>query len=702
MRQLKVMIFIIVILLSMLACSLGGKANEVDKLKSTIESLKNTIEPAIQAQVETAIPDIPLLSNNSTNGTANPKMLELLGQHGGSSAAIVVDGGIAYIGQGPRVVALDVSNADTPRVMGESKVLPGLVEGISLVGKIIFVVTKYSGLYSLDISDPANILPLGELIPDQPGCDAIEIVDGKAYLACNSGGLIIADISDPGNMKIVGKGTETGAMTAIKVVGDYAYIIDISAHGLASYNISDPAKPDRTGLFKVEDVPGDNPEMYSFTSISQCGGFLCLAGGGSGLVVLKIDNPAKPVFAGRFDSGYASGITQIDNLVYLVDDTEGVYVLDVSNPKAINQVGMMPTSVGGWELSVTEVYERPVVAYRQRLFIADQSWGITIIDAADPGNIKRIGHYQTPAPESLVDISVSDGLAYIIGKDGGFRILDISDPLKISEVAYDDARKNLFTQNPTALILDGHYAYISDSNYPFHIYDISDPSKPVQAGAVFDEAASDGAFDIAKAGDYIFLSGWGLKDAFYPGNGIWVIDVSNPNDPQAVKFVDVPNERWSLDIKGEALYAMDGSMDEKDPEPLSLRVFDISDPINPEASGTYPVPIQPLSPSDLRVAGDHLYLSLSMQGLMAYDISDPLKPVEIGTLPGTNYTASPSLNWSAPYLIHGGMLLYDTSDTPTPDLTSLANLPGAWAADLVDNKLYVVTEFQGLYVYQLK
>ena len=141
-------------------------------------------------------------------------------------------------------------------------------------------------------------------------------------------------------------------------------------------------------------------------------------------------------------------------------------------------------------------------------------------------------------------------MPYIIGKDSGFRILDVSDPSEITEVAFDDTRKNLYTQNPTALIVEDQYAYISDSNYPFHIYDISNPSTPLQMGAVFDPTASDGAFDIAKSGDYVYLSGWGLKDAFYPGQGIWVIDVSNPKDPQAVKFVDIPNERWSLDIKG--------------------------------------------------------------------------------------------------------------------------------------------------------
>jgi hypothetical protein len=702
MRQIKVMIFTTVILFTMLACSIGGSTNEVAKLKSTIESLKNTIEPAIQSEIETAVPDNPLLTDNSTTGNANPQILKLLGQHGGSTGAIVVDGGIAYIGQGPRVVAVDISAADAPRVMGETKVLPGLVEGINLVGKTIFVVTKYGGLYSFDIKDPTNPKLLGEFMPERPGCDAIEIVAGKAYIACNAGGLLIADVSDPAKMNEIGHGTETGAMTSIKVIGNYAYIVNMTAHGLATYDVSDPANPIQTALFNVEDVKGEYPDLYSFLSVRQCGLLLCLADGISGLVLLNLDDPSKPGFAGRYDTGSASGLIQIDNWIYLVDDTEGVYVLDYSNPEAIKLMGKMPTSVGGWELSISELYERPVTAYAQRLYIADQTYGITIIDASDPGNIHRIGHYQAPAPDILFDITILGDYAYIIGNESGFRVLDVSDPLKITEVAYDDSRKNLNLQSPSGLVVDGHYAYISDSNYPFHIYDISNPSKPLQVGAVFDPTASNGAFDIAKAGNYVYLSGWGLKDAFYPGQGIWVIDVSDPNNPQAVKFVDMPNERWSLDIKGDVLYALDGNVDEKDPESLALRVFDISDPTNPVASGTYPVLIQPLSPTDLRVAGDSLYLSLSMQGIMGFDISDPLKPVEIGNLPGTNFTASPSLDWSDPYLIHGGMMLYDVSDTPTPELTSMANLPGAWAADAVDDKLYIVTEFQGLYVYQLK
>ncbi len=691
----------IVLCILILACSTGARTTEVDDLKSTIEALKNEAEPEVQSQLETAFPGIPFPSENSSAGTTNPQMLELLGQHGGSSGAITVDGGIAYIGQGPRVVVVDISAADAPRVIGETKVLPGLVEGINLVDKTIFVVTKYGGLYSFDIKDPTNPMLLGEFIPERPGCDAIEIVAGKAFIACNAGGFLIADISDPAEMKEIGHGTETGAMTSIKVIGDYAYIVDMSAHGLATYDISDPKNPDLTALFSDEDIQGEYPDFYGFVSVRRCGQLLCLAGGGSGLVLLNLDDPSKPEFAGKYATGSASGLVQIDNLIYLVDDIEGVYVLDYSDPDAIKQVGMLPATVGGWELSINEVYERPVTAYAQRLYIADQTYGITIIDASDPGNIHRIGHYQTPSPEALFDITVFGNNAYIIGKESGFRVLDVSDPSKMTEVAHDDSRKNLYLQNPSGLVVDGNYAYISDSNYPFHIYDISNPSKPLQVGAVFDPTASNGAFDIAKASDYVYLSGWGLKDAFYPGNGIWVIDVSNPNDPKAEKFVDIPNERWNLDIKGEVLYALDGNVDEKDPEPLSLRVFDLSDPKNPVASGIYPVPLEHLAPSDLKVAGDYLYVSLSMQGILGFDVTNPLNPVQIGTLPGMNFSGSPSLDWSDPYLINGGMMLYDISDKPTPELASMAYLPGAWAADLADDKLYVVTEFQGLYIFQL-
>jgi hypothetical protein len=82
-------------------------------------------------------------------------------------------------------------------------------------------------------------------------------------------------------------------------------------------------------------------------------------------------------------------------------------------------------------------------------------------------------------------------------------------------------------------------------------------------------------------------------------------------------------------------------------------------------------------------------------GNPCFDISNPLKPVQLGNLPGATFTASPSLNWSAPYLAQGGMIVYDPSKTDEPVMAGMAFQPAAWVADVVDGRLYVVTLFQG-------
>lgn len=47
-------------------------------------------------------------------------------------------------------------------------------------------------------------------------------------------------------------------------------------------------------------------------------------------------------------------------------------------------------------------------------------------------------------------------------------------------------------------------------------------------------------------------------------------------------------------------------------------------------------------------------------------------------------------------------MVYNLENTDRSQLTGMANLPAVSAADVVDGKLYVVTQNQGLYIYQLE
>ncbi len=715
----KVFLLLAVLLFVLsLACRLpgGSTPSESESLQSTIyvqqTQLAEKENPASEGLQSTAGPDggLPLTDSegqlvNPDTGSGSQGDFEFLGQIGGSSYAVAADGGTAFVGEGPRLVALDVSNPAAPTRIGQSEMLPGLVLGVQLVGEYAYVAARYGGLHIFDVSDPAHPALLSSIQPKSASCNAVAVQGDLAYLACNPSGLFIVDISSPQSPIEVSSQKVPGTMLSIAVVGQYAYLVDgTNQQGLVAVDVSDPGNPEKTGTFTVMDVPDPQHENYSFYSVRACGNHLCLAAVQDGLVVLDLSNPAVPAYAGRYDTQVASGLAVDGDVVYLVDDMDGLHVVDISNPARPEQTGTMPTTVGGFEFSVQQTAERGVFVQGKTLYISDQAYGLTVVDVSQPDSPKRVGHYETPVPDSLFGIKVQGDYAYVIGDTSGFRVVNIADPARMAEVSHDNSRKDLYLQAPNALVVEGNRAYISDANYPFHVYDISNPADPVQTGAVFDHEASDGAYDLAVAGETAYLAGWGGNDAFYPGNGLWAVDISNPDEPEPVGFVDVPNKLWSLAASGSTLYALDGLVDDKDSAPLSLRVFDLSNPHQPVEAGS--VVMQGMMPgmlSGILVHGNHLYANLMMpMGVKSFDISDPVKPVEISGLP-MSFSGSPGMVQAGNYLFVGGTIVYDVSNAAQPTMVGAApGVVGAWDCDVVGDRVYIIAPMQGLYVYRFK
>ncbi|MEW5956598.1 MAG: hypothetical protein AB1801_02660 [Chloroflexota bacterium] len=64
--------------------------------------------------------------------------IDFVGHIGGETKAVFVQGDYAYIGEGPRLVILDITNPVTPTLVGKTSPLPGLVYNrhyIDLVGE---------------------------------------------------------------------------------------------------------------------------------------------------------------------------------------------------------------------------------------------------------------------------------------------------------------------------------------------------------------------------------------------------------------------------------------------------------------------------------------------------------------------------------------------------------------------------------------
>jgi len=135
-------------------------------------------------------------------GAQGEVKLELVGQIGGPTYAIYAVDNYAYIGVGPKLVILDISDPANPAEIGHI-VLPVLVRDIYAVGNYVYV-TSYTwrafkaeegSLHVISIADKANPVKVGSCnIPG--GAHNVYVAGDYAYVAAGDAGLRIISVAD--------------------------------------------------------------------------------------------------------------------------------------------------------------------------------------------------------------------------------------------------------------------------------------------------------------------------------------------------------------------------------------------------------------------------------------------------------------------------------------------------------------------------
>ena len=706
-RALRSTILILISLI-MIACGLFRPSDEIASLQSTIDALMSQQDTS----QDNGEPPPPITTEGQTQTTPEilptestfQNALEYVDQYGGSTNSVAVKGSYAYMGQGPRLVVLDVSNPRLPVFVNESELLPGLVMGVAVEGDYAYVTTMFSGLNIFDISLGNRPILVSEVKPDRGGCGPLTLHDGIAYIACNTSGLFIVDVKDPLSPKVLSHDVFQDNGLSIAYHNDYVYFLS-HLGDIKIYDLSDPTNPQQVGYFDMETI--QSVTKVNAEAIDICQGDLCMAVGNHGFVILDLTDPINPTIKADITVFWPSGVISQGQYAYLVDNSEGVRVFDISNPSQPQQVGLMPTStsVGGFEFSSQELTERSLEIADNILYIPDHAYGLTTVDISNPSQPVRIGQYMTPVPDMIFSIKAIGNYVYTANRRAGFRVVDVSDPENMREIFYDDARKDLSPYVPSGLIVMGNYAYISDGNYPLHVYEISKPDQPIEVGGVNSDRGSDGADDMVISGNFAYLAGRGGNDAIYPGAGIWVIDISDPTAPAPVQFVDLPNSHWNLAIHSTVLFALDGTQDYQEPDVLSLRIIDISNPLQSTLIQSIPIPeLKPLSLTDIQVNGDWLYLGMGMDGMKLFDIQNPSNPIEVTITTDSGIMPVPMRFALHEYILFvNGSMPYDISNPTEIRLIGMGILPmNPWDCDMQGDLVFIATSFQGIYVYRLE
>ncbi|MCP4539601.1 MAG: PQQ-binding-like beta-propeller repeat protein [Chloroflexi bacterium] len=313
------------------------------------------------------LPSIPL-----SVADAQGAQVEVVGYIERRAQSVFVRGDHAYVGFGPELAVLDVSDPTRPE-QTSTVTLPtdgDVVDVYAASNGYAYATAAEIGLRAVDISSFTAPVEIGFF--STPETSAHVVVAGRyAYVAAGDSGLWAIDVSNPAIPFEAGSYDTPGYAWDVAVAGDYAYVADRDS-GLRVVNVSDPADPIEVGVY---DAPG------AVNSVVVADGYVYVADWVGGLRVLDISDPTDPVEVGSYHTQHAWSVAVQGRYAYVADTYDGLRVMDVSDPSYPIEVGFYETAGAANDVAVADEY----------VYVAGEG-GLFILRFAPPADVAR------PAP----------------------------------------------------------------------------------------------------------------------------------------------------------------------------------------------------------------------------------------------------------------------------------------------------------------
>jgi hypothetical protein len=489
---------------------------------------------------------------------SDPRNLILLGTYPASSgiaAGVAVSGTTVFVADGSvGLQVLDISNPLNPQLLSIYPT-PGFAFDVAVSGTMVFVAGASAGLHVLDWSDPRSLTLLGTYAAAGSGLAYDVAVSGAiVFVADGSVGLHVLDWSNPRNLiLLVTYPADFGGSAYGVAVSDFTVfmakhigglqVLDMS-RGLLTGTPSSNLAPgqqisvnvttrDMTGTSLSAGVsfiltldnfpyllqttvpdqsifPGQvlslplNPHLFVNPSNFSLVVSLQLKGGGvkpSWLVL----SPTPQLFSTYpMDLHPDSSVEVSGSLVFVVDGTAGLRVLDISN---LSSPQLLSTySTGG--------YARRVAASGTTVFVAYLS-SLQVLDISNPLSPQLLSTYST-SPGLAVDVAVSGTTVFVTGEGAGLHVLDWSDPRNLILL---DTYPADFGGSAYGVAVSGAMVFVANRGAGLQVLDWSNPRNLTLLSTYASSGASN---DVAVLDSLVFVAGGEA--------GLKVIDASNPKN----------------------------------------------------------------------------------------------------------------------------------------------------------------------------
>ncbi len=381
-----------------------------------------------------------------------------------------------------------------------------------------------------------------------------------------------------------------------------------------------------------------------------------IANGGI-LQTLDISDPSNPVLLGQVaTNGVISDVAKSGNYIYLAEGDSGLKIIDISNlanPIQVSEL-LLPGSVN------------TLVVDNQTLYVAEGGFdggqwigGLRTLDVTDPFNPQPLGFYDSPGESNFISL-VGDYI-YINKNFVEILIIDISDLNNPSLVSTVDARFGNTYLSDNLL----YVASKRNSGEGLKIFDVVIPTSP---SLVSNTIFPGGAEDVTVSGDYAFIT----NGQYWDGNNlregqIRIFDISDPVNPTEIGFYESPGDVAHISYANYTLIISEGVYPNvsTSEEGSGLRIMDVTNPALPEPIGFFETPGVSM---DVVVRDHYAFVLTLYGGISVVNIQDISNPTQIGYY---NSPGSPNhlvLQDNYAYLADGlrGLRVVEITDLTTP------------------------------------
>lgn len=420
-----------------------------------------------------------------------------IAQEGGVTKVIRIDGTIAWMGVGPRLVAMDISDPAAPTVIGRTDPLPGVVGDVAI----------------------------GDVEPNGAGGDP-----NVAWVLVGDDLLVSVDIAQPHRPEPIAYLPLDGGARHVAVVGDDVWL-DTWDSELLGVDATDPAQPRPHGRVELP------LERGNIQAVAATPGHLVLASrpdqttGGPILRIVDVREPDAPTEVGTVPHpgprpygsyGPVYDMVVADGLAWVLvsTDYQSLLAVDLSDPARPVVVGdLMSRELDGYYLAVADGLA----------CVLGGDWGhnwisMSVVDVRDPTAMSVQASRASIEPldtNPSGGFAVADGHAWLGADDGKLVAMDASDPAAIPEPASTTERVG----DVGRLALVGDHALVALPE-AVAVLDLSQPDAPRQ---ITQTLVHHYPMDLAVDGRLAVVSTGGAMDVI--DSRLHTLDVTRPRAP---------------------------------------------------------------------------------------------------------------------------------------------------------------------------